>query len=489
MLLIPIGQEDSTVRRTPWVSFGIIALNFAVFVLLSLAGGSEDLVHERLQAFFRHLAAHPYLTPPPDLADRLGEGFGTALEEVRGEWRARGGEADPASTAAEQERLEVLGREALEALRARPLERLGYVPAEPRPLAALTSLFVHGGWFHILGNMLFLFLSAPFIEDRYGRAAFAALYLVSGLAGTAAHAAHAPHSFVPVVGASGAIAGVMGAFLVRLGTARIRFLFIPIILVPGFRLKPLLPAFVVIPFWIAQQVWYAHTAPDAGVAWWAHIGGFAFGCGAALGLKLMRVEERLIHPAIEREIGLTQDPGLEAALDARLRGDLQAARREVRRVLAREPDNPDAWAESYETALLVRDAAEVGRSGERLLGLYQRHGEAALAAALAQDRRWNEVGELPLRFHLALAAFFEKQGDGRSALAQYGLVARRAPADPAALRALVRSAEILRAGGDAKGARAAYLQARAHPACSDPWPALIEKGLRALGAGPPGPGR
>jgi hypothetical protein len=78
------------------------------------------------------------------------------------------------------------------------------------------------------------------------------------------------------------------------------------------------------------------------------------------------------------------------------------------------------------------------------------------------------------------AAWFEKDGDGRSALEQYGAVARLFPKDPAALRALVRTAEILRKGGDAKGARAAYAQARAHPACTDPWPALIEKGLAAL---------
>jgi membrane associated rhomboid family serine protease len=480
MILIPIGQEDNVVRRTPWVSFGLIAANFAIFLLLSFSGPSEEQIHDRLQAFFKQLSQHPYLNPPPEIANRLGAGFTKALEEVRGEWAAHGGTEDPASTPAEQERLDDLGREAMEILRSRPVERLGYVPAEPRAATLVTSLFVHGGWLHILGNMLFLFLSGPFIEDKYGRPLFAGLYLVSGIAGNLAHAAHEAGSYIPLVGASGAIAGVMGAFLVRLGTARIRFLFIPIIVAPMLRFKPLLPAFVVIPLWIGEQVWYAGTAPDLGVAFWAHIGGFAFGFAAAFVLKLLRVEESVIHPAIEKEIGLTQNPSLEAALDARLKGDFLTARREVRRALAADPDNVDAWTESYETALQARDAAEVGRAGERLLALHSRHGETGLASEIAHDARWREMEELPARFRLALAAWFERNGDGRSALEQYQAVASLAPQDPAALRALVRSAEILRASGDLKRAREAYSRARAHPACNGPWPALIEKGLAAL---------
>jgi hypothetical protein len=288
---------------------------------------------------------------------------------------------------------------------------------------------------------------------------------------------------MPLIGASGAIAGVMGAFLVRLGAARIRFLFIPILILPMLRTQLLLPAFLVIPIWIGEQVWYAHTAPGAGVAWWAHIGGFAFGFAAALAMKLLRVEESIIDPAIEREIGLTQNPSLEAAMDARLSGDLQTARRELRKVLTSEPDNVDAWTESYETALQAGDAAEVGRAGERLLALHSRHAEAELAAGIARDQRWREM-DLPLRFRMALAAWFEKDGDGRTALKHYDAVARRAPQDPASLRALVRAAEIRRSGGDAKGAREAYAQARAHPACSGPWPELIEKGLQSLDRAP-----
>jgi membrane associated rhomboid family serine protease len=487
MLISPIAQEDSSVRRTPWVSFALIGACIAVFIALLPVSG-EERVRTRLGAFFEFLAQHPYLSPPPEIANRTGPRFAAALEELRGKWQAEGGQVDPEVAATEQLRLNELGEEALEAIRARPAERLGYVPAEPHAWTVLTHMFVHGDWLHLLGNMLFLFLSAPFVEDRYGRPLFAALYLLSGAAGLAGHAAHDPRSFAPLIGASGAIAGVMGAFLVRLGASRIRFVVIPIILIPVLRTHVVLPAFVVIPLWLLEQAWYAGTAPEAGVAWWAHIGGFAFGFAAALVVKLLRVEETVIDPGIEGQIGLTQNPALEAAMEARLKGDFESARREIRKVLAAEPDNVDAWTESYETALESRAAAEVGRAGERLLAIYSRKGEAELAAEIARDPRWREMDDLPPRFRMALAAWLEKDGDARSALGHYEAIARLFPQDPATLRALVRTAEILRKGGDARGARDAYTRARAHPACSDPWPGLIEKGLASLEGARPGRG-
>src|SRR5205814_2284881 len=102
-------------------------------------------------------------------------------------------------------------------------------------------------------------------------------------------------------------------------------------------------AFVVLPLWLGEQLWYAHRAEDAGVAWWAHIGGFAFGAAAALVLRVARVEERWIDAGIESEISIVQHPGLEKAVDARTAGQLDVARREIRAVLAAEPQNVDAW--------------------------------------------------------------------------------------------------------------------------------------------------
>jgi membrane associated rhomboid family serine protease len=480
MLLIPIAQEENTVRRTPWVSFALIGLCFAVFLLGEAAGDAESEWEHRFGAFIDYLGDHPYLSPPPEIRGLMSEGFDEALEEARSEWENAGGRVDPATAGTQQAELNDLAQAAVEALHSIPAFRFGFVPASPRVLSAFTSMFMHSGWFHLLGNMLFLFLTGPFIEDRYGRPLFAGFYFLSGLAALGGHVAHQPGSAVPLVGASGAIAGVMGAFLVRLGAARIRFLFIPIPLLWMFRTQLVLPAFVVLPLWMLEQLWYANIAPEAGVAWWAHIGGFTFGLLFALGLKMFSVEENWIHPAIEKQVGIDQNPALERAMDARLAGDVATARRELRGVLQAEPDNLDAWRESYETALAAADPSEVARTGERLLALAQKLRDADLSAEIAQDPRWRELAALPTRFHLAVGGYFEKEGDGRSALEQYEVVVARSPRDPAALRALLRRAEILKRGGDRKGAREALLQAKAHPACSDAWPALIEKGLREL---------
>ena len=478
MLLIPIRQEDSVVRRLPWVSFILIALNFAVFLVASNSGPSDREIDGRIGAFLSYLGNHPYLEPAPEVKRLLGDGFEEELAQAREAWRKGGGEAPEGGN--EQEQLDELGEILLARLHERPTLRFGYVPAEPRAVTALSSMFMHAGWLHLIGNMLFLFLSGPFVEDCFGRALYAGLYGLSHLAALWAHVAHAPESTVPLVGASGAIAGVMGAFLIRLGTKRIRFLFVPIPLLLMIRRQVVLPAFVVLPLWLGEQLVYAHSVPTAPVAFWAHVGGFAFGAIAALLIRAMRVEERIIHPAIEKEIGITQNPALERAMEARLKGDLATARRELHLVLRAEPENLDAWREAYEAAVEASDPAEAGRAGERLMGLLVRAREDQLASELAYDPRWREMEAMPARFLMAVASFLERSGDARAALDEYDTVVQQTPADPLALRALVRRAEILKKGGDKKGAREALERAKAHPGCSDPWPALIEKSLREL---------
>src|SRR5262249_11688326 len=155
--------------------------------------------------------------------------------------------------------------------------------------------FVHGGGLHLLGNMLFFFLTGPFIEDAFGRPVFALLYLLSGFAAVFTHAFHFPDSPAPLRGARGAVAGVLGALLVRLGAARIRFLFFPFLVLPFVRITFTLPAFVVLPAWFLEQHWSAtHAQGSEGVAFWAHVGGFAFGAVVAAAIRVMRIEERII---------------------------------------------------------------------------------------------------------------------------------------------------------------------------------------------------
>ncbi|HUF27952.1 MAG TPA: rhomboid family intramembrane serine protease [Gemmatimonadaceae bacterium] len=147
-------------------------------------------------------------------------------------------------------------------------------------LTPITSMFLHGGWAHLLGNVLFFWVFANNIEDSMGRFRFLVFYLICGLAAAVAHVILSPASPIPTVGASGAISGVMGAYLVLYPRVRVHMLFIFIFLI---RIIPL-PAWVVLLWWFALQVLtglpelaQVDRQLSGGVAVWAHVGGFLAG--------------------------------------------------------------------------------------------------------------------------------------------------------------------------------------------------------------------
>jgi membrane associated rhomboid family serine protease len=147
-------------------------------------------------------------------------------------------------------------------------------------LTPVTSMFLHGGWGHIIGNCLFLWVFGNNVEDSMGRLRFIIFYLVCGLAAAAAQVAIDPASPIPMVGASGAISGVMGAYLVLYPKVRVNMLFIFFIII---RIIPL-PAWLVLIWWFGLQLLSGlpqlsplNPEVSEGVAVWAHIGGFVAG--------------------------------------------------------------------------------------------------------------------------------------------------------------------------------------------------------------------
>jgi hypothetical protein len=146
-------------------------------------------------------------------------------------------------------------------------------------LPLFTSMFMHGGWLHIGGNMLYLWIFGDNVEDRLGRFRYLVFYLLCGFAATALHIFIEPGSEVPTVGASGAISGVLAGYLLMFPKARV----VTIIPVFFFLQVAELPALIVLGFWFIMQFFSglvslsAETAGTGGVAWWAHIGGFLAG--------------------------------------------------------------------------------------------------------------------------------------------------------------------------------------------------------------------
>jgi membrane associated rhomboid family serine protease len=157
----------------------------------------------------------------------------------------------------------------------------------------ITSMFMHGGWMHIIGNMWFLWIFGNNVEDSMGPTRFIIFYLLCGLIAAAFQVAANPESHIPMVGASGAIGGVMGAYVLLYPRVHVHMLFIFVIYVTTFAV----PAYLMLGYWFLVQVLSgvaSYGADGGGVAFWAHIGGFV--AGAVLVLIFRDKELLAKHP-------------------------------------------------------------------------------------------------------------------------------------------------------------------------------------------------
>lgn len=244
-MVIPI-HDRNPVRRTPVVTYLLIVINLVVFVLEPIhhwrlgGGGSPASMCDQLRFFDQYAAI------PRELIS---------------------GEVHP------HQYVDQLGRTVCQ----------DYFPGKNPPLSVLFSMFLHGSWLHVLGNMLFLYVFGNNVEDRLGHVRFTVFYLVAGYVATYGFALAFRDSQTALIGASGAIAGVLGAYLLLWPRARV------VALVPFLLFIPLpLAAWIVLGSWFLLQWWYsvAHlTAHGSGVAYLAHVLGFAFGMLVAYPLR------------------------------------------------------------------------------------------------------------------------------------------------------------------------------------------------------------
>ena len=242
--VIPIRDANPT-QRVPVVTIALIAANIAVFLLWQPSFGTE----QEQQAFYFCHAEIPWevshqenlaqggLEAQAALDTDLGPGAGVAVQTLQ-----------------QQE-----------------------CPNKSWWLSVFVAMFLHGGWFHLAGNMLFLWIFGNNVEDRLGYVVYPLFYVLGGLAASALQLAIAPNSTIPSLGASGAIGGVLGAYIVLFPHARVTtliiFFFITVIEVP---------AGVILAIWFVLQLFsgvgqLASEVSGGGVAYWAHVGGFAFG--------------------------------------------------------------------------------------------------------------------------------------------------------------------------------------------------------------------
>jgi membrane associated rhomboid family serine protease len=401
-MIIPYGHEQTSVRRLPWVTFTLMGLCVLLFVGTNLTGGAEDAqveAYDRLYEVFEYLAEHPYLELSPRLdellRDKLADEEYDLMVSQLAAMKEFTQEAAPSERQirSEQKRLDELVEQVLDSLgkvRDSPLFRWGLVPAQMRVETLLSYQFLHGGWMHLIGNLLFLFLAGPFIEDVWGRPLFGGFYLFAGVISGLMYAVHYPDMDGPLIGASGAVAGLMGAFLVRYWNTKIKFFYWFFIF---FRGTFLAPAWLMLPLWFARELFFAQawdvispSAGGGGIAHWAHVWGFVFGLAVAGGLKYYRVEERYIHQAIESKITLVDNTAVEQALEASSQGRVDEGFARLRKELKEHPTNLDAAMALWNLSLPRGEAASAAPHMVRMIRHSLRTDEPSLVL-----NHWHEL--------------------------------------------------------------------------------------------------
>ncbi|HXH38874.1 MAG TPA: rhomboid family intramembrane serine protease, partial [Thermoanaerobaculia bacterium] len=341
-------------------------------------------------------------------------------------------------------------------------------------LRIFTAMFIHVGLLHLLGNLLFFFITGPFVEDVFGRPLFIFLYFSGGVAATMSYAARHPDSTIPLVGASGAIAAVMGAYLVRFLTSKVEFIFIPFLLRWRWNFRFFVPAYVVLPLWFGQQFFLTSTETSGGgTAFSAHVGGFLYGMGVAFMVKLLGIEEKFVEPAVESETTWNADDRLVKAVAARNAGDLDGARTLIHALLTEQPRDIDALRFALDTAA---DAATRDGYATRLLtrDIEEKHDDSATDLI-------RELQAEPLPHFLARAAqFAERRGQRDWAIVLYESLCNIETSGANVIGPLVKLGTLRKLAGDAAGARDALTRARHHPDCSPEWAENVDAKLQQL---------
>jgi len=405
MLIIP-AENTINWKQPPWMTLGLMLACLLVFLFYQ--GGDARLMS---QAVERYLAADLLALEAPVYEDYLQREVGlhgesSRVYDLQAFQRARAGDeriamavtllSDPEFYHYQQENRAILwpsaGRQQWLEQRT-PIQdeliarlsafELGLVPAELSPATLIAYQFLHGGWGHLIGNLVILFLLGFTVEKALGPGRYLLAYLLCGVVSGLVYSAFSLGSRVPLVGASGAISGLMGMYVAIYGAQRIRFFYFIGVYFNYFRA----PALALLPVWLAKEIYDYWFAGATGIAYMAHAGGLVAGAVIilALGRSWLQVREAFFEPEQEA-LDEQFTSGYAQAMASLGRMEFAAARRQFQSLQERYPDRLVLREHLYQLAKLRPDqpdyrdqtrqlmaAALSGRRPERMVEVWQEY--------------------------------------------------------------------------------------------------------------------
>jgi membrane associated rhomboid family serine protease len=529
-VIVPFTHTDVLSRRWPWATTLLVALNVCAFFGTRILGkDDEEAARQAVVAIAAYFHDHPDVqlpktlggvqlvrppahASPPILVTRTSvrcdgrspqacaAAQAAANRELAGQVptpaviaRAQSAAQEAADAFVEQpSEVDQATQAEFDALVADyetkvaqvPSHRYGYIPAAPTVLALVTSQFMHASIPHLLFNMWFMWLCACNLEDRWGRLVFVPFYLVAGVVAALVHAHFAPDSMLPLVGASGAVAGAMGAFLVTHGAVHIRFFYTFIWIPPigTFTAR----AWLALLIWVLGELVGAGLMPAGmgGTAHWAHVGGFAFGLAFAIVLRATGIEKRL-DALVEKSITVYDaDADDEAAKGQGARPPSREAAQALERLdqaATAAPHDVPTHEQLLRIAREAGDARREARATAKLAELYLMYERVDSAAALffeAHAKGHAALVPRPARMLLAQHLAGRGAADAERAAFVYETVLAGGFIDAAAVRAAVEIARFALSRGQAARASSLLGVARSSPDAS---PELLAE-IESLGA-------
>ena len=483
-MLIPIKHENMAARRWPVVTLTLIAINVLVFLFTMSAMEEETPQLGEVKTDILLLAAlHPELKMQPEsqaLVDGFKKSHPDAWKQVQSPYRDVINSFDAKIKMTEdasqlQAQMDSLNEKFVALSSVSITQRYAFVPAQPTAISYLTANFLHGGWLHLIGNMWFLWLAGFVLEDVWGRWLYSVFYLIAGVAALQFYAWTNPGSITPTLGASGAVAALMGAFLVRFPKMKIEMAWLFFFRLYRFKAA----AYWLLPLWLLMEVFYGSLfGSSSGVAHWAHVGGFLFGAAAALAIQHSGLEHKA-NKAIEEQVSWTADAELEQANGLMEHGQLSEAIPLLTNYVAAKPNSLDAWNLLRQIYQRQADTKSYLDATVKTCALHLRAHE--IEAAFQDHAEFVDAGgvKMPAATWLELCKGAEEKHEYERALSEYQQLAAAYPAERQALTAQLSAARLcLKRLSRPHDALVIYQTAAASPIPHLDWEQHIQTGIK-----------